>query len=289
MPFITIIIPAYNRSSTIYKAIESVLNQTFNDFELIIVNDGSTDDTIEFIKRNFTDSRVKIYTQSNLGVSAARNNGIERATGEYITFLDSDDFVEQNWLSDFVELIKLGYKVISCGFKTYNGFDYKINKPTQQSALLHYYTASFLAGSFIINKEILTEIGYYDKYLTYSENLELGMRITSFCLLNKLEIGIINTPNLIIIQEGDRIKRYSNKKLYSNIRLLKKYKELFDKSSKDHLVYLSISGVEAMRLGKNKTARIFFYRFYNLKRFDKKNLLRILVTFNPKLMKLIYN
>jgi len=90
MPIVSIIIPVYNAEKYIAEAIESVLNQTFESWELFIINDGSTDTTADILA-TFEDERITILTQKNKGVSVARNRGIELAKGEYITFLDADD------------------------------------------------------------------------------------------------------------------------------------------------------------------------------------------------------
>jgi glycosyltransferase involved in cell wall biosynthesis len=93
MPRVSIIIPTYNRKSFVLEAVESVLAQTYEDFELIAVDDGSSDGTAEVLKRY--EKRVLYLYQANQGVSAARNNGLARAQGEFVAFLDSDDL----WLA----------------------------------------------------------------------------------------------------------------------------------------------------------------------------------------------
>ncbi|WDV07469.1 glycosyltransferase [Lysinibacillus irui] len=91
---VSIITPVYNAEKYIDNSIESVLNQTYQDFELIIVNDGSTDNSAQNIKKYLFDSRIKYYLQENKGESAARNKGIEEAQGEFIAFLDADDLYQ---------------------------------------------------------------------------------------------------------------------------------------------------------------------------------------------------
>lgn len=90
MPVISIVIPVYNGSTTIQETIESVLKQTFQDFEIIIINDGSQDRTLEVIS-NFKDSRIQVFSFPNSGLAVSRNRGIAKATGKYIAFLDADD------------------------------------------------------------------------------------------------------------------------------------------------------------------------------------------------------
>jgi glycosyltransferase involved in cell wall biosynthesis len=98
-PFFTIVIPTYNRAHLISKAIDSVITQTFENWELIIVDDGSTDNTKELILGyQKKDLRIKYIYQENAERSAARNNGIENAKGEFICFLDSDDYFLPNYL-----------------------------------------------------------------------------------------------------------------------------------------------------------------------------------------------
>ena len=106
MSFFSIIIPSYNRAHMLSKTIESVINQSYSDWELIIVDDGSTDHTKELVASFIEkDARIKYIYQENAERSAARNNGIENASGEYICFLDSDDMFERNHLSELHKFI----------------------------------------------------------------------------------------------------------------------------------------------------------------------------------------
>lgn len=96
-PRISVILPCYNEESYIANAIESVLNQSFTDFELIIVNDGSADNTLSIIN-GFEDSRIRVIDQENLGPGASRNNAMKIAQGEYMMFLDGDDWYREDAL-----------------------------------------------------------------------------------------------------------------------------------------------------------------------------------------------
>jgi glycosyltransferase involved in cell wall biosynthesis len=101
MPKVSVIIPTYNRADLISEAIQSVLDQTFTDFEIIVIDDGSTDNTSEII----TAFPVRYFYQENQGVAAARNKGIELSHGEYIAFLDSDDILMNNALEKGVDVL----------------------------------------------------------------------------------------------------------------------------------------------------------------------------------------
>lgn len=95
---ISVIIPAYNSGNTILETIASVLEQTESDFELIVINDGSTDNTLELLE-TVRDDRLKIYSYPNGGLPTARNRGIANSNGEFISFLDADDL----WTKDKLE------------------------------------------------------------------------------------------------------------------------------------------------------------------------------------------
>ena len=97
---VSVVIPVYNREDTIQRAVDSVLNQTYSNIEVLVVDDGSKDNSLEMLKKYHNDNRVKIFCQEfNQGANAARNRGIREAKGEYIAFHDSDD----EWLPDKLE------------------------------------------------------------------------------------------------------------------------------------------------------------------------------------------
>ena len=96
---ISVIIPIYNRTYCLARCLDSVLSQTFTDWECILIDDGSTDGSLSVCRHYAeTDSRFRVYSQSNSGASVARNRGVELARGQYIAFIDSDDWVERTYL-----------------------------------------------------------------------------------------------------------------------------------------------------------------------------------------------
>lgn len=114
---ISVIVPIYNAAQYLVKCIDSILSQNFKDFELLLINDGSTDESgaicDEYSSR---DSRVNVYHKSNGGVSSARNWGIDKANGEYLAFVDSDDYVEQTYLSSMYSRIEQGINLVASAF-----------------------------------------------------------------------------------------------------------------------------------------------------------------------------
>lgn len=119
MPEISVIVPVYNAEEYLERCIKSILNQSFTDFELILVDDGSTDSS-PFLcdKAREKDNRIRVVHKDNGGVSSARNCGIDSSKGKYLIFCDSDDYVEQDWLELMYKAVtKDGADVGVCGFK----------------------------------------------------------------------------------------------------------------------------------------------------------------------------
>lgn len=97
-PFISVVIPLYNKEKSIAQSLQSVLNQSYTDFEIVVVDDGSTDKSVEIVE-GIEDARLKLFKQPNAGPSKARNTGVGHASGEWIVFLDADDELLPNALS----------------------------------------------------------------------------------------------------------------------------------------------------------------------------------------------
>ena len=98
MDKISVIVPAYNAENYVSNCIESILRQSYSYFELILIDDGSIDNSLNICKEyEKRDPRIKVYTQPNSGPSTARNKGLKNITGTYITFVDSDDFIDENF------------------------------------------------------------------------------------------------------------------------------------------------------------------------------------------------
>lgn len=118
-PAVSVIVPIYNSASTLRRCLESLVSQSFKDFELILVDDGSSDGSLDICREYAgADPRVKVFSQSNRGVSSARNLGLSNASGDYVAFCDSDDMVREFWLSSMMAVSgKAG--LVVCGYDMY--------------------------------------------------------------------------------------------------------------------------------------------------------------------------
>lgn len=115
---ISVVIPLYNKQQSAARAIRSVLEQTYQDFELIVIDDGSTDGSLQ-VARSFTDPRLVVLTQQNEGVASARNRGVRAAKGNYVSFLDADDEYAADFLTQILQLIRLNHNaaLFACRYK----------------------------------------------------------------------------------------------------------------------------------------------------------------------------
>ena len=105
-PVVSVIIPVFNAGKNVENCIQSLLNQTYKNFEILIIDDGSTDNTLTILEKYERNKKIKVIHQTNSGVSTARNLGISEANGKYIGFVDADDRVRPNYLEDLVVAIE---------------------------------------------------------------------------------------------------------------------------------------------------------------------------------------
>ena len=190
---ISVIIPTYNREKFLNKTIDSVLNQTVQADEIIIIDDGSTDDTKTFIS-NYHDDKIKYIYQQNNGVSNARNTGIQRSKNKWLCFLDSDDIWEINKLELQIKFHKENKHILFSHTDELWMFNQKIInqkkhqlKPSGFCFEQNIPNTLIGASTVMIHKKILEDIGYFDEELIACEDYDLWLRI-----LRKYELGLIN-------------------------------------------------------------------------------------------------
>ncbi len=254
----SIIIPTFNDEQKIERAIKSVINQTYSNWKLIIVDDGSTDNTEEKVQPYLSNPKIKYFKQPNSGVSVARNTGFQHATGEFIVFLDSDDEVKPELLSDFKNIVEVSPNVgfMSCGL-----FSHGKEKLPRLQPEISSFKYSVIPGSFSIKREILDGIGGYDANLKQSENWEMLARALEYCSINNLKIEYINKCNLIyhLHKTHEQTRVRDEHRARATFYLYEKYKESgvlhFKKDD-----FLVSSAVNYTRVGNFKKARNIFYK-----------------------------
>lgn len=186
-PKISVIIPAYNVERYIRQCVETVLYNSFEDFEIIVVNDGSTDGTYAILKElAIRDERIKVFTTSNEGLSAARNVGIQQARGEYFTFVDGDDYVNEYYLEKLYQqvldydaklVITEHYRYQEKNNMCYYSFfepDFRIEKMTQKDLLEVSHRLSFTTAWAKLYHHSLFENIRFPKGMYYEDTFVIN-------------------------------------------------------------------------------------------------------------------
>jgi glycosyltransferase involved in cell wall biosynthesis len=187
MTYFSIIIPLYNKENYIQNTLKSVLSQTFSDFEIIVVNDGSTDKSGEKVLE-FKDKRIRYFYKENEGVSSARNFGIHKANSEYLAFIDADDYWYPNFLQEMFDNINLfpELKVFSAAIEVETSkkvipSSYSIEK-TGDFEIVDYFSASnkrtvLCSSCAVFHKSVFEKIGNFDTKIKSGEDTDMWIRI----------------------------------------------------------------------------------------------------------------
>lgn len=284
-PTVSVIIPTYNRAHLLGRAIQSVLDQTYQDFELIIVDDGSKDNTEEIIKKfQERDNRIKyIRHEKNKGGSAARNTGIKAARGEYIAFQDSDD----EWLQEKLEKQMVVFKSVPTEVGiVYTGFlrienDKENYIPSswviKKEGNIH---NELLRGNFVTTqsivarKECFEKAGMFDESLPRLQDWELVIRLSKY-----YDFKCIDEPLLTSPFTPDSISA-------NNDAFIKAFELILTKHFKDFNDYKKILAKHYFSVGINlclnnnfEKGRNYLIKAVNIYPYNMKHLLITLVSF----------
>ena len=223
-PKVSVIIPTYNRRHLIQPAIKSVLNQTFIDYELIIIDDASIDGTVDFISNNYGSIPFLqlIYLEQNRGAAGARNVGIQSARGDFIAFLDSDDLWEPNYLEKMISALEsdrdsvlafskgietdLALRTTHCNFSPWQGY------PIVTHRILLTLDIILTMSAVMIRRSALLQVGLLNENLKICHDKDLYLRLLSLgkfihvpeILVKKIAHDENLVKQLILLVEEDR-------------------------------------------------------------------------------------
>ncbi|MGY5851063.1 glycosyltransferase family 2 protein [Salegentibacter sp. F14] len=272
-PAISIITPTFNRAHFLGRMIKSVLAQSFSNWELIILDDGSIDHTEEVVK-TYDDPRITYFYFKHSGAGDKRNEGIRRAKSQYITFIDSDDEAFPDWLEKINEKILKNYSLISCGYERIQLKTKDIILPQEMGNLD--IKVNFKSGTLCIEKKVLQEVGGFDPRLKSGLNTDLILRISPYILNNNFNFIHIDEALIRVHEHSkNRIRNNNQAVLSGTLALLEKHKPWFLKNPKKHRDYLGVVGVGLAIKGNFKESRDFFIKAFKIKP-GFKNGLRIL-------------
>ena len=188
---VSVIIPLYNKEHYIESTIQSVLQQTFDDYEIIIIDDGSTDNSAQIVK-SIDDLRIRYLYQENQGVSSARNYGIKVSKGDFITFLDADDTWQSGFLKAMFELAQQYPRESVFGAAQENRPITTLPSGVTVVKDFCSYFYCFCTGSLFFRKEVFENVGFFKQNIQIGEDFDMWLRIA--CQYNYV---YLNEPYLI--------------------------------------------------------------------------------------------
>lgn len=247
MSLFSVIIPLYNKENYVEKAINSILNQTYNDFEIIIIDDCSTDLSYEIARKNVSEKIQLIKHDKNKGLSASRNTGILNSKAEYITFLDADDVWKPTYLEEIKSLIDTfpEAKLFATNYEEVYPNEVillpKNNANTIESSQIieDFFKISlgqplYCACSLCVEKSVFDIVGNYNETITYSEDIDFNIRAN---LSFKLAYSKKALVSYMIFSENQITNNSLNKKVIPNFNAY----EIFVKQNKSLKKYLDFN------------------------------------------------
>lgn len=275
---VSVVIPTHNRSKLVKRAIDSVLRQTYQNFEIIVVSDGSTDDT-DFVLKEISknDPRVKFIAYENAkGANYARNIGIKEAAGDFVAFLDDDD----EWMPEKLELQMNKFKENELLGLVYTGVEviYYTNKK-----IINYYSIPKKTGnlsrdilisncigttsSVVMKKSLFSKIGLFDENLKARQDYDLWIRA---CQIT--EVGAVNKPlvryynSTTTKQISDDVQKYEDALMYLKRKYEKYYNNLDESLLRRHKqANYMLLALKCLRNGNPKIARRYILKHFKLK------------------------
>ena len=296
---VTIVIPIYNASSHLEKCVESVINQTYQNLEIILVDDGSTDNSgtmcDDFASK---DKRIKVIHKDNGGVSSARNYGINISSGDYICFLDSDDYYNHNFVNEmYHEIVKKNADLCYCGYIKVDNGNMKRNKTkfTTKNCLLNYFSGKtkIQTGCFFIKKDLIIDynlkfeegvswgedykffssIIFYAKRVSYLNNYYLFYNVTdNDNKLSKVNVAMIEKDKKMILDIISDLKlseRDKNMLLYYRLPalLINKIYLLKGKNDLRNLFRENINYINNLKFNNGLRSLKLYFKKYRLEKF----------------------
>ncbi len=281
-PEVSVIIPTYNRAHLIKRAIQSVLNKTYQNFEIIVVDDGSVDNTEEVVK-NFNNQKIRyIRYNENKGVAAARNTGIKATRGDYIAFQDSDD----EWFPNKLERQMEVFKNVSPDVGVVYTGTWRIRN--NERIYLPLFTGKQREGNIckelkenfvmpapaaIVKKECFNRVGMFEERLPRLVDWELWLRISKY-----YEFKYISEPLVTQYYTPNSISTDLNAYIEAHKLILEKHFEEFKKNKKLLAKHLLAIGTRLCLVGKTPQGRRYFLESFKTFPLNTKSLLAILIS-----------
>jgi Glycosyl transferase family 2 len=282
----SVVICTYNRAAILHRSVESVLAQTWEDFELVIVDDGSVDETPSVVA-SYDDRRIRAIRRANGGLSVARNTGIDAAQGDFVVFLDDDDRADPDWLASLASEISDDVGIVSCGARRIrvDGGEVSLDMPRRMPKPFGHVTARFLAGTFATRRSLYLDVGGYAEEMLISHQTELSLRLLPRCAELGLRVRAIDRPlvDIEVREVADRPLSQPDAVLAGTTYLIEHHRDQLAIEPPRIARYYAMGGVAAAQCGDLHTARAMLREAvrYHPRRFQHWQ--RLVVSYVPPL------
>lgn len=261
-PVISIVLPTYNRAYILPEAIQSVLRQTYTDWELIVVDDGSTDNTREVVM-SFTDSRIRyVQHEHNKGLAAGRNTGIREAHGEFIANLDSDDVWLPHKLEKELSKFTPGVDVVYSRYERtladgrVSSLPPDIVEPKEGNLQKVFLADNIISMQMaIIRREVFEKYGMFDESIQAMQDWELWLRLAPHCRFAYVP-EVLTTGSVL----PDSIARNREKRLLARAMIFQKHEQMFRTDPSIYAYHAFRIGHAYALRGEISTARTYLYK-----------------------------
>jgi glycosyltransferase involved in cell wall biosynthesis len=281
----SVVLCTYNRAASVATAVKAVLAQSWDDFELIVVDDGSTDHTGDVLA-GFDDRRLRLVRRPNGGLSAARNTGIAEARGRFVAMVDDDDIVSPAWLAGLAAGVNdaTGFTACTCTLVSPDRTR-SVEVPSRPHGIFTEIRGVFMAGTFALDRSVLVDTGGYAEQIRVSHQTELLLRALPLMRERGMTAVLIDEPLIDIErrQAGDRPLSQPADLRHGAEYLIEHHRPLLATRPRALANYYAIAGASAAQLGDHGRARRHLLLAARTYPRDPKHLVRAVVSMVPPL------
>ena len=270
-PIVDVVIPVRNGATTVERAIRSVLAQELDDLRLTVVDDGSTDNTMELLS-GIVDDRLTVVQQDPAGVAAARNAGASHGSAPWIAFLDADDEVTPDWLGLLTQSDSA--EVARCGAIVRSGDGSETRLAGAEGGLL--------AGRFAVRRELFEAVAGYDTRFEFSENTDLDIRLRAEIKGVPEALRVVDAEPVIIHRSTTaRASKFGHTVLRDGAELLlSEHSDKLGRQAKSS--FSAVAGVNNLALGEQHRARPYLWTACRLQPLKLRYWIRLFQTWVPR-------
>lgn len=277
-PLITVYLVNHNYGQYIHKSIQSVLNQNFKDYELIIIDDGSTDNSREIIEQHRNDSRVKIIYQQNKGLNVTNNIAIKASSGDYVIRLDADDYLDENAILILYQNVqKNNYDMIFPDYYIIDEDDNLISTIRRHDFQndVKLYDEPAHGACTLIRKKCLKEVCFYSNEFSCQDGYDIWLK-----LVNKYKIGNVNLPLFYYRQHAHSMSSNENKILKTRQSIKEKNVNIEEIKCEKHICIIPIRGTDKELFALRKIANKPLID-YTIECIEKSKLINSIILTSP--------